>query len=47
MDHLDSLEWDGVVDWDQAMLESVVGMGAMLLDPLLDEEVALLSDLDD
>ena len=42
----DSLELDGVVDVEQAILESVVGMDGFLFDPLFDEEVELLASLD-
>lgn len=42
----DSLELEGIEDVEQAILESVVGFGEFLFDPLFDEEVELLASLD-
>lgn len=42
----DSIELDCVVDVEQAVLESVVGMDGFLFDPLFDEEVELLASVE-
>lgn len=46
MFEFDSFESDCVVDAEQAMLESVVGMDGFLFDPLFDEEVELLASVE-
>ena len=45
MHDFDILEAEGIEDFEQATLESVVGMDSFLFEPLFDEEVELLNSL--
>ena len=45
MHDFDLIEADSIEDFEQATLESVVGMDSFLFEPLFDEEVELLESL--